>query len=69
MDAWQWHSEFALSELHERAGLLPPSVCLAFDQCRLYADYSICPAKHLNNRKLVGDFEVCSAECSVVLIW
>ncbi len=42
MDARQRCSKSALSELHERAGSLPPSVRPeAFDQCRCSANYNV----------------------------
>ncbi len=42
MDARQWCSKSALSELHERAGLLPPSAHpKAFNQRRCSANHYV----------------------------
>ncbi len=66
MDARQRHSKSVLSELHEHAGSLPPSVRPKASKQR---HRLLCSAKHPNNQKPVGDFVVCSAKCSAVLPW
>ncbi len=68
MDARQRRSKSAMSELHERAGSLPPSARPeAFDQSYGSANNNV--QQNVNNQKPVKDFVVCSAECSAGHPW